>query len=195
MDIKRLLEVREKIRKKKPKFIRQDAHKIKRLEKKWRKPKGVDSKMRHKRRGYRRSVEVGWRSPKKVRGLHRSGLKMVNVANLKDLKELDPKKHIIIISRVGKKKKIKIVKQALEKNFEFVNLKNPKEFLDNTNKELIAAKKRKEKEEKKKEKKKEKPSKKESIEDVVKETDDEKSEEKQKEKKKKEKDKLLTKRR
>ena len=48
-DIQRLLELRKRIKRKKPEFIRQDAHKKKSLESKWRKPKGLHSKMREKR--------------------------------------------------------------------------------------------------------------------------------------------------
>ena len=45
-ETKKLLELRKKIKGKKPNFIRQDAHKHKRLARKWRKPKGIQSKMR-----------------------------------------------------------------------------------------------------------------------------------------------------
>ena len=46
MSTKKMLELRAKLKKKKPRFIRQDAHKIKRIDKSWRKPRGKDSKIK-----------------------------------------------------------------------------------------------------------------------------------------------------
>ena len=54
------------MKKKKPKFIRQDAHKKGRLAKKWRKPKGLQSKMRLCKKGYRKRISKGYKSPKEV---------------------------------------------------------------------------------------------------------------------------------
>jgi len=202
MDKEKLLKIRETIRKKKPEFIRQDAHKMKRLEKKWRKPKGLHSKMRHKFRGYRRCVDAGWRGPKEVRGLHRSGQELVNVANLASLQELDPKKHAIIISKIGRRKKLEIVKEALDKGFTFANLVDPKGYLEDAKKDIKASKAKKldkEKKEKAKiEKEKKKSAKSDSIEDMVKKDSYEKKPDTEKEikdKQKKEQDKLLTKKR
>ena len=50
-------------RKRKPDFIRQDAHKKPKLGYKWRKPKGSDSKIRKHLKGYRVGVSVGWKKP------------------------------------------------------------------------------------------------------------------------------------
>ena len=55
MEKKDLLEFRKKIKAKKPNFIRQDAHKKGEIKKKWRRPKGLQSKMRLHKRGYRKS--------------------------------------------------------------------------------------------------------------------------------------------
>ena len=61
--IKELLDKRKALKKKKPVFTRQDAHKKKKVGWKWRKPKGSDSKMRVGKKGYKRSVRPGWGSP------------------------------------------------------------------------------------------------------------------------------------
>ena len=45
MELKEELELRKKIKSKKPDFIRQDFHK-KRLKKKWKRPRGLHSKVR-----------------------------------------------------------------------------------------------------------------------------------------------------
>ena len=63
-----LLQLRKRIKAKKPNFVRQDSHKQKEVKKKWRKPKGMQSKMRLKKKGYRKSVSIGYGSPKKVNG-------------------------------------------------------------------------------------------------------------------------------
>ena len=69
-----LLDKRRRIKKKKPDFIMQSAHKKSRLEQKWKRPRGIDSKMRLNLKGHQKCVEVGYRSPRAVRGLDKSGL-------------------------------------------------------------------------------------------------------------------------
>ena len=61
MSIKELLELRKQIKNKKPDFIRQDAHKKKKLGKKWRKARGLHSKIRLKLRGRGKFVSNGYR--------------------------------------------------------------------------------------------------------------------------------------
>ena len=67
------LALRAQMKGKKPEFIRQDAHKKPGLGWKWRRPKGITSKMRLHLKGYRRIVKKGYRSPKDVRGLTKDG--------------------------------------------------------------------------------------------------------------------------
>ncbi|MET1159414.1 MAG: 50S ribosomal protein L32e [Thermoprotei archaeon] len=123
-EIKRLLELRKKLKSKKPEFLRHLWWKKPKFKNdpKWRKPKGLDNKMRLKLKGYPPLVEVGYRSPRKVRGLHPSGKKPVVVHCVKDLEGLDPDTHIIYIgSTVGLKKRIEITRVALEKGFKIAN--------------------------------------------------------------------------
>mgnify|MGYP001597110668 FL=1 len=112
MTIKELLVLRKRIKSKKPDFIRQDIHKKKRLDRKWRRPKGLHSKIKMRFRGRAKRVSAGYRSPKKVRGLHKSGLQQCVVRSLRDLKDLDAKKNgLIIAATLGDKfKGIKIEK-------------------------------------------------------------------------------------
>ncbi|MEM4714197.1 MAG: 50S ribosomal protein L32e, partial [Candidatus Nanoarchaeia archaeon] len=128
--MEKLLTIREKIRKIRPKFLRQDYHhRLKVQDEFWRAPKGRHSKMRQKKRGKRAIVSVGWRSPAIVRGLHRSGLEFLKITNIQDLGKYDPKKHIAILSsKIGEKKRYAIAKLALEKNIKFANFK-PEEFI------------------------------------------------------------------
>jgi len=109
------------MKRKKPRFLRQEWWKRKRLKLCWRKPKGLDSKLRKGLKGYGYRVKIGWRSPKETRGLYK-GLEEVRVFNPADLEGLDPKKHIVrIASTVGKKKRQEIVKAAGEKGLKIAN--------------------------------------------------------------------------
>lgn len=151
----KLFEIRRNIKKKKPTFTRQDSHKKKRVGKKWRKPKGLQSKMRLRFKGYKRSVQTGYGSPRAVKGLEASGLKGVKICSISDLAVLDPGKHgAIIASSVGMRKKVDILKEAKQKKIKIINIKDPEKFLKDV--EELFKKKIETKEEKAKEKKKKK---------------------------------------
>ena len=74
------------------KFIQQGANYLKRVKRKWRKPRGVHSKLRRKEKSKGREVTIGYRSPKNKRNLHPSGFEEVYVQNLNDLEKIDNKK-------------------------------------------------------------------------------------------------------
>ena len=107
-------------------FVRQEHLKYSKLGKgrkklqKWRKPKGRDSKMRLKRKGYSKTVSVGYKSPRKSLGKI-NGMKPVLVYNVKDLFKLD-KNSVAIIARIGVRKKLDIIKHAQEKKIKILNL-------------------------------------------------------------------------
>lgn len=187
--VKELLELRKQIKSKKPNFIRQDAHKKKRLGSKWRRPKGLHSKIRLNLRGRAKKVSKGYRSPKKVRYMHKSGLMPCVIRSFSDLKNIDAKKICLIISSsLGNKKRIAILKKAKELGLNILNIKNPDEFVKKVEDDILLRKKIKKEENKKgRESKKE-----EKLADkVVKEP--KKDLEDKKEIEKKEKDKVLTK--
>lgn len=190
------LELRKAIKKRKPDFFRQDSHKMKRLGKKWRSPKGIHSKLKHRFRGHGEYVSQGYRSPVAVRGLDRSGLAVKNVANIKDLGHIDTKKEgIVIAGSVGKKKRLEILKKAVESGIKVLNFKDAKgcisrieeDFKNRIDKKKSLKEKKKEKEKELKKKAKEKEEKKEGLAEKL-----ENEEEKQL-REKKEKDKFLIK--
>ncbi|MBS3098187.1 50S ribosomal protein L32e [Candidatus Woesearchaeota archaeon] len=186
-----LLSLRIKIKSKKPKFIRQDAHKKAEISKKWIRPKGIHSKMRHNFKGYRRSVSSGWGSPKKVRGLHKSGLKMVNIHSLSELERIDKGNEGIIIGKdVGLRKRLLIVKEAANDGIKILNIRDVNQFIKDSEEQI-----KKKKEEKIKEGKERKEKIKEKEEKIKekKELVDKIEKEEEKIKEKKEKDKILTK--
>ncbi len=185
-EVKKLLEIRKLIKNKKPDFIRQDSHKKKRIDDSWKKPKGMHSQMRHNRSGYRKLLQVGYGSPRLVRGAHPSGLKAVGVANANELSGINPKEEGILIKNIGLKKKIEIIKEAEKKGIKILNVKDPKKFITDAEADM---KKRKEKSLEKMETRKHK-----KITERKKEKEEAVDEETKKEEEKKEKDKLLIKR-
>lgn len=192
-DMKSLLEKRRHIKKRKPEFILQDYGKKPRLKRKWRKPKGIDSKMRLGIKGYRKMVTKGYGSPKLVKGLHKSGLKPVLVTSIKDIDSINKEKEgAVIQGSVGLRKKVEIVKKAREKGIKILNLKDYDKFMKYVSEFMEKKKSKKKKLEEKKGRKaeeakeKEEAKKEEGLADKI-------SDEEKKEIEKKEKDKLLTK--
>ncbi|MBI2652430.1 50S ribosomal protein L32e [Candidatus Woesearchaeota archaeon] len=191
MQTNTLLELRNKIKDKKPVFIRQDNPKRMKLNYKWRKPKGIHSKIRHKFKGRRKMPSPGYKSPRKVKGMHSSGLKTINIFSVGDLTKIKKENEGIILSKnVGIKKKYEILKKAKELNVTVLNLN-----VDGQIKKIedfISSKKKAEKETKKQEAKKEESKEKKGIKET-KEKEHESTHKDKKEYEKKEKDKLLTK--
>jgi len=112
-----------KAKKRKPKFLRQGWHSLKRLrKKKWRRTKGSHSKMRRMEKGKAAMPHVGYSTSRKMRGLHPSGLKTVLVHNENELQRIDAKKEAArIASGVGRKKRIAIVEKAKELKVRILN--------------------------------------------------------------------------
>jgi large subunit ribosomal protein L32e len=117
---------------KKPKFRRQESWRYKRVGDTWRKPHGIDSKMRKKVKGWPVSPTTGYRSPKKTRGLHPSGFVETRVQSVADLGGIDPELQAIRIARtVGGRKRVEILALAEEKGIHVLNpraAREPEEF-------------------------------------------------------------------
>lgn len=195
MDIKQLLIKRRQTKAKKPVFTMQDAHKKKKLEQKWRKPRGSDSKMRVGKSGYKRAVKVGWGSPKEVRYLDQAGLQPIIVRNLNELEKLNPKKQTAVIAKaVGNNKRIKIIEKAESKGIKIQNYAQPEKKIIELKKQFEERKENRKKQREERDNKKE-AAKKEAEKKKAKQKKDKeeetKSEEEIKAEEKKEKDKLL----
>ena len=123
--IENLLEIRKRIKDKKPDFIRQDNDRRMRIGRKakWRKPKGIHSKIRHHFKGRRKMPSPGFKSPTKVRGLHDSGLKIVGILSADGIKGIKKESEGIIIAKsIGMKKRLEILKKAKELQIQVLNL-------------------------------------------------------------------------
>ena len=117
----RLLKLRAKKNRKRPKFIRAEFHRLKRLQTSWRRPRGIDSKMRKKLKGKRKRPSTGYRNPALVKGLHPSGKEIVRVFNIYDLEGVDSSEQIIQIgSTVGSRKRTNIINLAEEKDIHII---------------------------------------------------------------------------
>src|ERR671914_2621147 len=117
-----LLQARKKVAHRRPKFVRQESWRYDRLADSWRRPKGKDNKMRKQFSGVPRLVKVGYRGPKKARGLHPSGYTDNLVFNVKDLGRLDPSKDAARIAHVvGQRKRLLILAEARGKGIKVLN--------------------------------------------------------------------------
>ena len=120
---KRLMRIRDKLSKKRPSFRRVESWRFKRVKNSWRKSRGIDSQTRKKEKSGVKSPSIGYRSPKKVRGIHPSGYKEVMVFNVNDLKGLNNKKHALKLSgRLGAKKRIALIEYAQNRGFKILNV-------------------------------------------------------------------------
>jgi len=113
---------------KKPKFRRQESWRYKRVTDKWRRPHGIDSKMRKKIKGWPASPTTGYRSPKKIRGIHPSGFVETRVVTIDDLIGIDPELQAIRIAHtVGGRKRVEILTRAEEKGIHVLNPRTARE--------------------------------------------------------------------
>jgi len=111
---------------KRPRFLRTDWWRRARLGKgrkklqKWRKAKGETNKIRLKRFGYPRKPGVGYKTNRQEYGKI-MGMIPVLVHNIDELDKV-AKNQIVIIAKVGARKKIDIIKRAEEKGIKIYNL-------------------------------------------------------------------------
>jgi len=120
---KRLIELRKKINKTRPSFRRVESWRYKRVKDSWRKARGIDSQTRKKEKSGVKSPTIGYRTPKKVRGLHPSGYIEAKVTTIQDLWNLNNKQHAIKISgKLGAKKRIALIDYCQKRGFKILNL-------------------------------------------------------------------------
>ncbi len=124
MTNKSLLQLRNKMKSKKPKFERQDTNVYPQFKGIWRKPKGIHSKLRRGFRGHKMIPSIGYASPRAVKGLTRDGLKILLINNVNDLKKITSQNLAMISSVVGTKKKIEILSKAQEMKINVGNAKD-----------------------------------------------------------------------
>ncbi len=120
--VKELLTLRKQIKARKPSFVREESWRYKRVKENWRKPRGIDSHMRKRKKGWPKLVKVGYRGPRAARHLHPSGYFDILVHNVAELSKLDHKKDAArIASAVGGKKRKEIIEKARTMKIKVLN--------------------------------------------------------------------------
>ncbi len=120
----RLIEVRKAVKRRKPNFKIQNSNDpAKRFAGRWKRPKGLQSKMRERRKGNPKSVEPGYGSPEPVRGTTPDGFFPVVVKNISELANIQEGCGVVISAGVGMLKRAAIAKAAIDKKLKPLNFK------------------------------------------------------------------------
>jgi ribosomal protein L32E len=120
-----------KVKKRKPNFQRTKFRayvklgKNQKSKRKYRKATGIHNKIREKRKGRPKRVEIGYKNDNSIRNLIQ-GKVPVMISTLADLKKVK-KNEIIIFAKIGAKKKLEIIKEIEKQGLEILNL-NIKKF-------------------------------------------------------------------
>jgi large subunit ribosomal protein L32e len=121
-ETKKLLALRYEMSHDRIAFLRQEWFRFPRLGEKWRRPRGMHSKMRRHIQYRPNVVSIGYRGPAKVRGLHPSGFEEVMVWNPDQLVKVDPKVQAVRVGgSVGFKKRQAIEQKADELGIRVLN--------------------------------------------------------------------------
>ncbi len=122
VNTKELLKLRQQVKSHKPDFVREESWRYKRVKPNWRRPKGIDSKMRRRKKGWPKIVKIGYRGPKVARYLHPSGYYDKLVHNVNELKNLDSEKDAArIAAAVGGRKRKEIIERAKSLKIKVLN--------------------------------------------------------------------------
>jgi large subunit ribosomal protein L32e len=125
---RKALQARKRAKHKKPEFLRSESWRYSKLSESWRRPRGLDHKMRRKIKGWPPMVSTGYKGPKIARGLHPSGYREVMIYNVQELSKVDPSTQVARIGHtVGKRKRAEIIAEAKEKKIKLLNAKEHEE--------------------------------------------------------------------
>jgi large subunit ribosomal protein L32e len=109
-------------KRRKPPFKRQNSRRYVRVKDSWRRPKGKGSKMRIGDKSHPKGVKIGYKSARRSRGLHPSGLEEVLIHRPEDLDSIDPDSQAARIGHtVGARKRTEIVEKAREQKIRILN--------------------------------------------------------------------------
>ncbi len=185
-----LLAVRRASKKRKPTFQPQDSNKKPKFLARWRKPRGLQNKVRLGKRGHEVCPSPGYGAPRAVRGLSREGLVPVYVSTVAELAGIDAKTcGIVIASTVGTRKRIALYETAQKAGLTVLSVKDLGAALTALKEKVASSQKARKDAAKKKEEKKKAEEKKKKKKEEKKE---EKTAEEKKEDEKKQQQKVLT---
>ena len=105
-----------------PKFVREESWRYKRVKQSWRSPRGKTSRVRRSKEGWPPVVKIGYSKPASLRGLHPSGMKEIMIHRPQDLEKINPKVHVARIAHaVGENKRLLILAEAEKRNIRVLN--------------------------------------------------------------------------
>jgi len=120
---RKLLKIKRFINDRRPKFVQVESWRLVRVPPNWRRPRGLDDKVKKRVKGWPAAPNVGYRSPREVRDVHPSGRMEVAVYNVGDLSMIDPEAQVARIGRtVGGRKRTAIVEEAMKRGIRVLNL-------------------------------------------------------------------------
>ncbi|XP_014768497.1 60S ribosomal protein L32 [Octopus bimaculoides] len=112
------------IKKRTKKFIRHQSDRYKKLKSNWRKPKGIDNRVRRRFKGQYLMPNIGYGSNKKTKHMLPDGFRKFLVHNVRELEILMMQNRIYaaeIAHGVSSKKRKDIVDRALQLNIKVTN--------------------------------------------------------------------------
>ena len=166
-------------------FPRKDYHKFKKLSTSWRKPRGLDNKIKHAYKGHGWKVKIGY-------GTAKNKPQIVVISSISDLLKLKSLKNYsaLFLGNLGNKKRAFLLQKATEMGIKITNVKQ--DFLQKIDVQMKARKEQRVAYSKKKEAKKADVDKKGSEKSAEK-LDSKLTDDDKKKAEKQEKDKILTK--
>jgi large subunit ribosomal protein L32e len=105
-----------------PRFVREESWRYKRVKSHWRSPRGKTSRVRRSKNGWPAVVKIGYSRPKATRGIHPSGLREIIIWRPSDLANVDPAKQVARIAHtVGENKRVLILEEAKKRSIRILN--------------------------------------------------------------------------
>jgi large subunit ribosomal protein L32e len=121
------LRVRARAKSKKPAFVRPESWRYDKFSVSWRRPRGIDNKVRRTIKGWPPVPCFGYMGPKVARGLHPSGYVEVLVHNVAEVAKLNVETQAARIAHtVGMKKRVLIIAEARKLGITILNAKQVK---------------------------------------------------------------------
>jgi large subunit ribosomal protein L32e len=126
--VQNALKARARAKRNKPAFVRSESWRYDKFSESWRRPRGLDNKIRRKIKGWPPAPSMGYKGPKIARGLHPSGYEEIIVHNVEEVAKVNPETQAVRIAHtVGKRKRMKIVAEAKKLNLVILNYKEIEE--------------------------------------------------------------------